>query len=65
MSGISQIPLNWKRFFNPILLNLFPAIDSSTAGLQKPTKVTIYNAKTTKAIFIKFKQSKNHLFNFC
>ena len=32
---------------NPILLNLFRAIDSSMAGLQKPTKVTIYNAKTT------------------
>ena len=32
---------------NPILLNRFRAIDSSTAGLQKPTKLTIYNSKTT------------------
>ena len=32
---------------NPILLKLFRAIDSSTAGLQKPTNLTIYNSKTT------------------
>ena len=32
--------------FNPIPLNLFRAIDSSTAGLQKLTKVVIYNSKT-------------------
>ena len=50
---------------NPILLKLFRAIDSSTAGLQKPTKSTIYNSITTKAIFMKFKQSKDCLFNFC
>ena len=33
--------------FNPILLKLFRAIDSSTAGLQKPTNLTIHNSKTT------------------
>ena len=32
--------------FNPILLKLFRAIDSSTAGLQKPTNLTICNSKT-------------------
>ena len=52
-------------FINPILLNLFRAIDSSTAGLQKPTELTIYNSKATWAIFLKFKQSEDHLFNFC
>ena len=32
---------------NPILFNLFRAIDSLTAGLQKPTELTIYNYKIT------------------
>ena len=36
-----------KESLNPILLNLFRAIDSSKVELQKPTKVTIYKAKTT------------------
>ena len=36
-----------KRHFNPILLKLFRAVDSSMAGLQKPTTLTIYKSKTT------------------
>ena len=36
----------WVKF-NPILLTLFRAVESSTAGLQKPTNLTIYNSKTT------------------
>ena len=35
------------NYLNPILLKLFRAIDSLTAGLQKPTNLTIYNSKTT------------------
>ena len=57
--------INLSALLNPILLKLFRGVDSSTAGLQKPTNLTIYNSKTTYAIFMKFKQSKDHLFNFC
>ena len=41
------LPNNGPLAVNPILLNLFQAIDSSTAGLQKPNKLTIYYSKNT------------------
>ena len=41
---LNKIP---KAALNPILLKLFRAVDSSTAGLQKPTNLTIYNSKIT------------------
>ena len=37
----------FAALLNSILLNLFRAIDSSTAGFQKPIKSTVYNSKTT------------------
>ena len=47
LSVVLQDAVKIINYINPILLKLFRAVDSSTAGLQKPTNLTIYNSKIT------------------
>ena len=46
--AILQTKFKLGQTFNPILLNLFRAIDSSTAGLQKPSKLPFVTQKLLK-----------------